>query len=134
LSFSTNDRSFDPNLNTFRIYTNVIGSVQNGDVRYNFTTNGRCKQSAQLRKIKHAYSQLRRTACQAVKQEVAPSVVANFAKFAVIRLSNNTVVARDLDEASARKNIENRVKSKGGEYMLVQQVAIAKATNSVAWV
>lgn len=132
LSFPNKIRSFDPNVNTIYGSSGVIGSRQCGDVRYNFATNGRFNQSAQLRKVVQAYAQLKGTACQAVKQEVAPATVAK-AKFAIIRMSTNTVVARDLDEAAARKNIENRVKSNGGEYMLVQQVAIAKATNCVAW-
>ena len=139
LSFKYNSIYFDPNVDTHDS-RNVIGSRQNGDVRYNFTTTNQYNQSAQLSKIMQAYAKLKNNASQGqtVNQETTSGAGAPTApatrKFAIIRLSNNGFVARNLSFFTAKAEIDRLIKESGGSYMLVEIVATAKATSCVSWV
>ncbi len=156
LSFKDKSIHFDPNVDHYNVATlnvdhyssgNVIGSRQYGDVRYNFTTTNRCNQSATLRKIMQAYAKLKNNASQGqtVNQETTSALGALAGamvraahapatkKFAIIRLSTSTIVARNLSFFAAKDEIERRIKETGGSYLLVEIVATAKATSCVSW-
>ena len=119
----------------------MIGSRKAGAVSYNLVMNNGYKQSAQLSKIMREVAIAREFGIRDEYQEVAvqkeveaADVKAAHAKFAIIQMENYTVVARDLDEATARKNIEQwAMEDSGREYMLVQEVAIVKTRNTVVW-
>lgn len=133
LSFPKKLQSFDPNVSSILSSDYIIGSRQCGDVRYNFVTNSRYNQSAQLRKIVHALTKMnQRPATIAVAQEVSKATAAD-TKYAVIRVSNNILVSKNLTLDAAKADIERRIKDSGGSYMLVSIVATAKASNCVAW-
>ncbi len=146
LSFKDKSIHFDPNVDHYSS-GNVIGSRQYGDVRYNFTTTNRCNQSATLRKIMQAYAKLKNNASQGqtVNQETTSALGALAGamvraahapatkKFAIIRLSTSTIVARNLSFFAAKDEIERRIKETGGSYLLVEIVATAKATSCVSW-
>ena len=144
LSFHNKDNLFNPNCEWFTHSQYVIGSHKAGDVRYNFVLkNSYHTQSAHLQKIMRAYKFSAREItnkdkCQEVaaqKEDVATVAMPDVnAKFAVINMSNYTLVAHGQDEATACENIERLVRDDGGEYMLLQQVAIAKASKSVVWI
>jgi hypothetical protein len=134
-----NDNYFDPNATSFSgsMTPDQIGSRTSGEVRYNFVTITNGIKTATLRLILIRLTQQERELDEATTQSTAvqPPAAAKELKYAVVRLPCATMVARDLSETCARLFIEKRIKSGGDyEYLLVQQVAIAKPTNSVAWV